>query len=103
MAARITPSRGSKPDKLMRDALILELKAEKAAADGTRTPRIRLVMRKLVDLAEAGDLAAITIICNRVDGKAMQPIGGDNDHPLEHVIRWKSSRTSSTASPAGSS
>jgi hypothetical protein len=103
MATRITPSRGNKPDKLMRDALMLELKAEKAAADGTPTQRIRLVMRKLIDLAEEGDIHAIGIICDRVDGKAMQPIAGDKDHPLEHVIRWKSSSTSSTTSPARSS
>lgn len=88
MAARKTPSRGGKPDKLMRDALILELNQEAADADGKMTKKLRLVARKLVDKAYLdGDVAAIKEINDRVDGKAPQAIVGENDGPLTVVIR----------------
>jgi hypothetical protein len=51
MAARKTPSRGGKPDKLMRDALLLELNTEAKRAGGKPTKRLRLVARKLVERA----------------------------------------------------
>ena len=74
MAARTTPSRGGKPDKLMRDALILELQTEAKDADGQMTKKLRLIARKLVDKAAEGDVPAIKEINDRVDGKAHQSI-----------------------------
>jgi hypothetical protein len=87
LAARKTPSKGGKPDKLMRDALILELNREAKDADGKKTKRLRLVARKLVDKAVEGDVTAIKEINDRVDGKAPQAIVGDEDSPLTVIIR----------------
>jgi len=72
MAARNTPSKGGKPDKLMRDALILELHQEAQDADGTMTKKLRQIARKLVDKAIEGDVPAIKEINDRVDGKPHQ-------------------------------
>jgi len=73
MAARKTPSKGGKPDKLMRHALLLELNREEKQAGGKVTKRLRLVARKLVDRAEQGDVPAIKEIFDRVDGRVPQP------------------------------
>ena len=85
MAARATPSRGSKPDKLMRDALMLALNREARGADGTPTKKLHLIAEKLVDLAVDGDIQAIKEIADRVDGKATQPIAEDDENPLELI------------------
>jgi Family of unknown function (DUF5681) len=74
MAARKSPSKGGKPDKLMRDALLLELNQEAKLADGKVTKRRRVVARKLVERAEQGDVPAIKEIFDRVDGRVPQSI-----------------------------
>ena len=84
MAARNTPSRGGKPDKLMRDALILELQREAKDADGKKTKRLRLIARRLVDKAQEGDVAAIKEINDRVDGKAHQSVELSGDLNVTH-------------------
>jgi len=91
MPARKTPSAGGKPDKLMRDALMLDLKRE--AEKGSKTKRLHRVATKLVDLAIAGDIQAIKEINDRVDGKAPQALVGDADKPLALEIRWAKSST----------
>ena len=80
MAARINPSKGGKPDKQIRDALILALHEEARDEHGAKTSKLRLVASKLVDLAIGGDMAAIKEIGDRVDGKPVQQladVGGD--------------------------
>ena len=80
MAARNTPSRGGKPDKLMRDALMLELAEEmKLVVDGKTVTfrKMRLVARGLVNAAIKGDVPAGREIFDRVDGKVVQKIGGE--------------------------
>ena len=87
MAARKTPSRGGKPDKLMRTALALELHRD---VDGTafgfvgKVKRLRLVAHALVEKAIAGDTAAIKEIHERMDGKVPQALehGGEGGGPL---------------------
>ncbi len=69
MAVRRAPSRGSKPDKLMRDALIVALKREARDANGKRTTKLALMAEALVDKAIAGDVRAAKEIGDRVDGK----------------------------------
>ncbi len=83
MAARVTPSKGGKPDKIMRDALSLELNVETddPINKGKKLKRLRLVMRKLVDKAEDGDVSAIREIIERMDGKVPQALVGDKDEP----------------------
>lgn len=89
MAARNNPSKGGKPDKLMRDALILELKGEAADADGKPTQKLRLIARKLVDVAIGGDVAAIREVTDRVDGRPAQALDLKHDvsNPLMELMR----------------
>lgn len=82
MPPRDTPSRGSKPDKLMRDALILALNREAQSADGEPTKKLNKIAEKLVEKAIEGDIQAIKEVNDRVDGKAPMTIGGDPDSPL---------------------
>jgi hypothetical protein len=65
-------SKGRKPDKLMRDALVLALFKE-AEEEGILTKRLQLIAAKLVEKAVAGDLAAIKEVFDRVDGRPTQP------------------------------
>jgi hypothetical protein len=65
----------SRPDTVepsMRTALLLELAQENVAQDGSRLTYARLVARKLIDLALAGDMRAIKEINDRVEGKPHQ-------------------------------
>ena len=84
MAARKSPSKGGKPDKIMRDALSIELhRDQEANIDGKKlkVKRYRLVADALVKKAIDGDTAAIKEIHDRMDGKVPQAIVGDSDHP----------------------
>ena len=63
------PRLGGKPDKLIRDALILELHQEHAGTDGKATKIIRLLARRLIRSGLEGDINAIKEIADRVDGK----------------------------------
>jgi hypothetical protein len=91
MAARKTPSGGKKPDKLCRDALSLELAQEVKYRDPKtgqqRAERkMRLVQRALVNAAINGEVAAIKVINDRMDGKVPSPITGtgkDGAIPLD--------------------
>ncbi len=77
MAARNTPSKGGKPDKLMRDAIIIALKR---AADEGKGTKLTKVAEKLVDNALAGDMQAIKEVNDRVDGRAPQSV--DMNHGM---------------------
>ncbi len=72
--ARKTPSAGSKPDKLMRDALMVALKREAKDANGKPTRKLNLVAEALVEKAIAGDVQAIKEIGDRVDGRPAQAV-----------------------------
>ena len=82
MAATVKPSPGRKSDKIMRDALVVALHREAADADGKPTKRLYLVADALVTKALSGDVPAIKEVWDRVEGKAPQPIVGDDDKPL---------------------
>jgi len=87
LAARINPSKGSKPDKLMRQALLLELGAEHTMPDGVKVKKLRLVAKALVTQAIDGDVAAIKEINDRVDGKVPQAVQGTVDGTLSVIIK----------------
>jgi hypothetical protein len=70
----------------MRVALLLELALEKVADDGSRLTYARLVARKLIDLALAGDLRAIKEINARVEGKPHQ--GRRVQRPGTIAVEW---------------
>jgi hypothetical protein len=81
--------RGDKPNVLLRDALILELAQEAPDADGAPTPKLRLLARKLIDDAIAGNLPAAKEIADRVDGRPAQAVLGDaGGEPVQHWIGW---------------
>jgi hypothetical protein len=80
VAVRNEASKGGKPDKLMRDAIMLALHR---TAKGQKTKRLIVIADKLVELAAEGDIQAIKEVCDRVDGKPTQgldmkhDVGGD--------------------------
>ena len=86
MAARKTAPKGSKPDKLMRDALMVALKREAKGADGKPTRRLYVNADRLVEKAMEGELAAIREICDRVDGKAGAAVVADDDNRLALIL-----------------
>lgn len=89
MAARNKASNGGKPDKLMRDALMVALKREALSAEGKPTKKLALIADALVDKACEGDVAAIKEIGDRVDGKPAQALEhtGEGGGPVEIVRR----------------
>ena len=84
MAARKTPG-SPKPDKLMRDALAIELHRADDVEEAGRTrkvKRLRRVARALVDKGIAGDTPAIKEIYDRMDGKVPMQVTGKDETPL---------------------
>lgn len=67
--------RGRKPDKIMRDALILALMRETEDGAGAIVQMLHVIAGKLVEKAMAGDIQAIKEVCDRVDGRPTQPPG----------------------------
>ena len=85
MAKRKTPSKGSKPDKLIRDMLIFLLHEKEK--DGST--KLRKVANKLISLAINGDLSSIKEIANRVDGKNINTLAVNGNDEINYLIRWK--------------
>lgn len=83
------PSKGSKPDKILRDALVLELNRMTDAEDGAKIKKVNRIVHKLVDAAMDGKIDAIKEIFDRVEGKPTQAISGDDGGPLqiEQIVR----------------
>lgn len=84
MAGNPNP-KGSKPDKLMRDALMIALKREATGADGKPTTKLMLIADALVEKGMTGDVSAAVTIRDTVDGKPTQTLAGDPDAPLFSV------------------
>ena len=82
MAKRNEPSKGGKPDKMMRDAIMVALKREAVDSEGQPTKKLNNIAAKLVELAEQGDMQAIKEINDRVDGKSPQALTGGDGGPL---------------------
>lgn len=72
---------GAKTGKLWRDAI--RVAAHREAEDGRK--EIEHIAEKLVQLAKEGDVSAIKELGDRIDGKAVQAIAGDDDNPLTFV------------------
>ena len=66
--------RGSKPDKLITDALRVALNREAEDADGKRTKRLALIAEKVAELAVEGEPWAVREVWDRLEGKAPQAI-----------------------------
>ena len=85
MAARKTPSGGSKPDKLLRDALLIEL--NRAAKNG-KGKKFNFIAAKLLEAAEDGKLDAIKELWNRIEGLPAQAV--EATHSGKITIGWES-------------
>lgn len=95
MAARKTPSAGGKPDKVFRDALMLEVRRIATDDAGKKQQNINIIAAKAVKKAREGSEAAIQLIRDTLDGKPSQSIavGQDPDlKPLEILVRPALSR-----------
>lgn len=88
MAERKKPSKGSKPDKLMKDAIMLALHREAEDAEGKTTKKLNIIAAKLVEAACEGKLDAIKEINDRIDGRPAQQIqhSGDEENPIVHQV-----------------
>lgn len=74
----------SKPwsDALRKAALRL---SEQAGSDGKLLRKLDAAATKCVDMAVDGDMGAISELANRLDGKCVQPIAGE-DGPMKMVV-----------------
>lgn len=79
MAATDSKPKGGKPDKLVRDALMAAIRQE--------PERLKRIANKWLEKAEEGDQQAMNGLADRIDGKAVQPISGDDENPLEVIHR----------------
>jgi len=78
------PSKGSKPDKIIRDALILELNRMDSAEDGEKVKKVNRIVHKLVAAGMEGKIDAIKEIFDRVEGKATQQLDVTHDGEITH-------------------
>lgn len=84
------PSKGSKPDKIIRDALILELNRMTDGDDGQKVKKVNRVVHKLVNAAMDGKVDAIREIFDRVEGKPAQSVALGQDPNLEPMrVSWE--------------
>lgn len=85
MAATNTAPKGSKPDKIIRDALILELNRMTDAENGEKVKKVNRIVAKLVSAGMEGKVDAIREIFDRVEGKAKQEL--DVHHEGELTLK----------------
>lgn len=78
MAATDSKPVGGKPDKLIRDALKAALRQ-----DATQLKRIAENWCKRAE----NDQVSANALADRLDGKAVQPISGDDENPLQIIAR----------------
>lgn len=83
MAKRGNPNpKGMKPDKIMRDALMIALKRQVKNAKGQKTIQVTRIAEKMVEMAANGDATLIKEIFDRVDGKVAQAVTGKDGRDL---------------------
>jgi len=64
------------------------------AAGGDDLKALRRVVRALIEKAAGGDIAAITALADRLDGKVPQTIGpADEQRPQRLEISWRSAES----------
>jgi hypothetical protein len=111
MAQRDNPSKGGKPDKLIRDALMVAVnRVQEGDPLGRR--KLAIAAAAVVEKAVEGDLAAFKEIADRIDGKAPQsldvtttyerPIEELSDVELAAFIARRSQGSIGTATEKGS-
>ena len=86
---------GSRSPKPFRDALRMQI-----AQAGDDLAALRRIAQKLLDKAEAGDLAAILAVADRLEGRPPQSIGGDAElGPTRLRIMWGNPTDSPSPAP----
>lgn len=85
MAPRKTPSAGGKPDKVFRDALMLEVKRLGTDDAGKSSTNINIIAAKAVKKAKEGSEAAIQLIRDTLDGKPAQSLAIGQAADLEKI------------------
>lgn len=75
---------GHKSDKIWRAAI---MRAVKRVQKGEKSKQLERLADQLVKEGIAGNVAAMKEIGDRLDGRPVQPVGGDSDQPLEMTIR----------------
>ena len=90
MAARINPSRGGKPDKLFRDALMIAVNRSVEDSDGKSVRAINAIASKVVKKAAEGSHDAAQLIRDTLDGRPATAVAitGEDGGPVQ--ITWKS-------------
>lgn len=78
---------GGRPPKEKSFANMLNI-AIKEAVEGKEHTKLRAVADALVDKAMAGDVQAIKEVADRLDGKVVQAISGDEEGgPVQIIIK----------------
>ena len=84
---------GRTKEKPFRDALRMQI-----AAAGDDHKALRAVAQALLDKAAAGDVSAIHLLADRLDGRLPQSVGGSEElGPQRLLISWKSQSYNKTA------
>ena len=78
--------RGSKPDKLITDAIRVALNREAKDAAGKPTKKLALIADQLVNKAVDGDMSAIKEVIDRMEGKAPQAIEHSGQLDTSHEL-----------------
>ena len=78
--------RGSKPDKLITDAIRVALNREAKDAAGKPTKKLALIADQLVNKAVEGDMPAIKEVIDRMEGKAPQAIEHSGQLDTSHEL-----------------
>ena len=78
-----------KAGRLMRSAILLELRCPPRKAEDGATDMLRLIARKLVAKAAEGDIQAIKEVLDRIDGKTVPGPDDAERGPRQVSIRWK--------------
>lgn len=84
MAERKNPSKGGKPDKLIRDALMIAAKRECLDEDGNKTTFLNRIAAKVIVQAANGDAQAYKEVFDRLDGKATQQLDVIHEGEITH-------------------
>lgn len=79
---RANPGGRPKEAKLWREALIRAVKRR----EDEDPQALEKLADKLLLKMEEGDILAMREFGDRIDGKPTQPVSGDEDNPLNHII-----------------
>lgn len=75
------------PPKLMREALLKELKRKGEDSEGRQAAKLQLVARALVDKALAGDMTAIRELNARIDAPGAKAASRKGPDPVKLLQR----------------